>query len=144
MADLRPAPSAGRGGARRRPRLGCPNLAAAMATWGAGVLCAGVAGASLGGRGVASGLVAAAVVAAFFSSGSLPLRMTGGAGAPGGLGLLVLLTNYAFRLAAALLLLAVASGAGWVDRRAVGVSVIVCALVEVNTRVLLLRGVRGT
>lgn len=114
-----------------------------LATLVAGGICAAVAGASLGGAGVVSGLAAAVVVVAFFAGGSLPMLLTGQQDSAG-LGLVVLLTNYAFRLGFALLVLLVAVGAGWADRRAVGVSVVVCALVRVNTAVLLLGRVRGT
>lgn len=113
---------------------------APLATGVAGLACAVVAGAQLGGTGVVSALLAAVVVAVFFWSGLLPFLLAGPDAARGGLAMLVLLTNYALRLVLALVLLQAASRAGAVDAQALGVSLVVCALVWTAAQVSLLRG----
>lgn len=100
----------------------------------AGAVCAVVAVTLVGGRGALSAALAAVLVLGFFRSGRLPLVLAGGP--VGGLAVVVLLTNYVLRLALALLLLVAAVEAGWVDRRALGISVIVCGLAYVNGAVL--------
>ena len=114
------AERAGRGGR---------TVAAPVATLLAGVLCAGVAGAQLGLRGVLSAALATAVVAVFFWSGTAPLALASLPAASVGLGLLVLLVNYALRLLLALVVLALAVRSGDVDRAATGLTLIACALV---------------
>ncbi|HEU0102684.1 MAG TPA: hypothetical protein VFR07_10225 [Mycobacteriales bacterium] len=102
----------------------------------AGAGCAVVAGLQVGLPGIGAGLAAGLVVLAFFSAGALPWLLDGG--------LAVLLVNYVLRLAATLFVLLLAAQAGLVDQQAVGVSLIVCALVRVNAQVLLLRAFGGT
>lgn len=114
-----------------------------LLTLGAGAACAAGWGFAKGADGVVAGVVAGILVVAFFAGSPLPLTLTQGSGTQGSvgspaLGLLVLVSNYVFRLTAALLVLAVASRAG-LDRRAIGISVIICALVRVNAQVVLLR-----
>ena len=96
------------------------------ATLVAGAVCAVVGGVQLGGRGVASAALAVVVVVAFFWSGLVPLLLSRGQQA--GLSLVVLLLNYVLRLVFVLALLRVAARLGAVDARAVGISVVVCAL----------------
>ncbi len=100
----------------------------------AGAVCAAVAVPLVGARGAPSAALAAVLVIGFFRSGRLPLALAGGP--VGGLAVVVLLTNYVLRLALALLVLAAAVTVGWVDRRALGISVIVCSLAFVNGAVL--------
>lgn len=108
-------------------------------TLAAGLVCAGVGGARLGAPGVVSGAAAALVVVAFFVSSPLPLTITEALGAERGAGLVLLLTNYGLRVLLALALPALLVTAGWADRSAVGLSVVVCAVVRVNAQALLTR-----
>ena len=109
----------------------------------AGGACAVVAGVQLGATGAVSAVLAALVVVVFFWSGLLPFLLAGPDAARGGLAMLVLLTNYALRLVLALVLLQAASRAGLVDPQALGVSLVVCALVWTAAQVSLL-GRQGT
>ena len=122
------------------PRRGSWALTAAPLL--AAVACAVVGGLVVGSSGVAAGLVAGVLVLAFLASGAIPLTLSQGLGDPAGLGLLLLLVNYAFRLVAALVVVVLLVRLGWIDREVTGVSVIVCALARVNTQMLLLLGWR--
>lgn len=117
-------------------------MAAPLATLVAGAVCAAVAAVQLGGRGVLSALLATAVVAGFFWSGLLPLLLAGDREERAGAALVVLLVNYALRLVLVLLVLGAAARAGAVDDAAVGLTVVVCALVWTGTQAALLARAR--
>lgn len=126
-------------------RVPPPRWVVPVATLAAGLLCSLVAVATGGGgEGLAAGLVAAAVVLLFASTSAVPVRIAEDLGAGAGLSLALLLLNYASRLGVALLACAAAVGLGGLDRQALGISVVVCALVRVNLAVALLGRVRGT
>jgi hypothetical protein len=118
-----------RGPYERRTSPRADRLAAPLATLLAGGCCALVAGLQLGGVGVLSAALGTALVAAFFWSGLLPLLLAHAAGDRAGAALLVLLVNYALRLVLLLVVLTVAARSGAVDDGAVGLTVVVCALV---------------
>jgi len=84
-----------------------------------------------------SAALGAGVVLAFFLIGTIPLWIVG-AGGPGrsALGFLVLGLLYVLRILAGVIVWALAVDAPSVDRVVVGVTVIVCALVWVNTQVV--------
>lgn len=115
-----------------------PRLSAPLVTAAAGLACAVVAGAAYGLDGVVSALLAAAVVVAFFAGGTVPFAVERSPAGGPALAFFVLLTNFVLRLLLLLLLLAAASAAGVVERTALGVSVVVCAVVWTHARVLLL------
>lgn len=102
----------------------------------AALVCSVVGALAVGLPGLAAGPVAVVVVLAFFSSGAVPLHVHEVLQRGSGVGLGLLMLNYSVRVLAALVLLAVAVGSG-VDRGALGVSVVVCALVRVNVHVAL-------
>lgn len=112
---------------------GAPVAAAAAA-----LVCALVAGVQLGGRGVLSALVALVVVVAFFWSGLLPVALASGREERAGGTVLVLLVNYALRLVLVLVVLRVTARLDVVDARAVGVSLVACALSWVLAQAVLL------
>ena len=126
--DRRPAP------VRRRP----VGQVAAAVTVAVGVLCGLVGGVAVGWPGLLAGLLAAVVVVVFLGSSGVPMLLLRGFEGNAGLGLVVLLVNYVFRLVAALLLLALAVGAGLADRAAVGLTVVVCTLAWTTTHVVVL------
>lgn len=119
--------------APRRPRL------ATALTLLAGLVCAVVGGVRLGAAGVVSGLAAALVVLAFFVSSPLPLTLTEALRAERAAGLVLLLSNYGLRVVLALVVPGLLVVSGEADRRALGLSVVVCALVRVNTQAVLAR-----
>jgi len=131
VADPGAAATAPRGSRRARA------VAAPLATLAAGTVCAVVAGAQLGSRGVLSAVLATAVVACFFWSGLVPLLVAQGQQGKA-FGLVVLLLNYVLRLVLVLVVLRVAAGVGAVDAGAVGLSVVVCALVWSSAQAVLL------
>jgi ATP synthase protein I len=126
-------------GTRPRRLVGAPLL-----TLLAGAVCAAVAGAQLGSRGVVSALLGTAVVVLFFWSGVLPILLSRGQEDKAALGLAVLLVSYTLRLALALLLLRLADRAGQVDGGAIGLTIIVCTVVWTSTQVALLSRSQST
>ncbi len=104
----------------------------------AGAACALVAGLSGGGRGVVSAGLALAVVVAFFTSGLLPLALARSAVGRTRAALLVALTNYGLRLVVLLVVLRVAVRLGAVDPRALGTTLVVCALTWTLTQAVVL------
>ncbi len=98
-------------------------------------LVAAVAGViAVGPSGLGSGLLGAAVVLAFFHGGLAPLKLAEGWGEKAGPGVLFVLLNYAFRLVAILVVLVAGTSLG-VNRPALGLTVIGCALVWVAAQV---------
>lgn len=126
-------------GTRPRRLVGAPQL-----TLLAGAVCAVVAGAQLGIRGVVSAVIGTAVVVLFFWSGVLPILLSRGQEDKAALGLAVLLVNYTLRLALALIMLRLADRAGQVDGGAIGLTIIVCTVVWTATQVALLSRSQGT
>ena len=111
--------------------------AASIATATAGALA--VLGAWLwaGPTGPVSALLGAAVVLGFFLLGGLPFLVFGsGGGARGAMAFLVLGLTYLLRVLAGVVIWALAVASPRIDRQVVGVTVIVCALVWVNTQVV--------
>lgn len=114
---------------------------AACATVLAGLLCAAVAGAVSGVPGLLAAVIGTFVVLGFFSSGIVPLLVVRGTDDRAkGLATGILLLNYTLRLAVAVVLLRVGSTVGGVDRRWLGGSIIVGALVWTGAQVV--RGLR--
>lgn len=97
----------------------------------AGVLAAGP-------HGPLSALLGLGMVLAFFGAGSLPFAVVGdGTGGRSGLAFAVLGMTYLLRIVAGVAVYAVASTSSAVDSQVVGLTVIGCALVWVNTQVVL-------
>ncbi len=113
------------------------NGLATVATTVAGVLAVLVAWAAVGERGPLSAALGASVVLAFFLIGTIPFLVVG-SGGPGrsAFGFLVLGLLYVVRILAGVVVWALAVDAPSIDRVVVGVTVIVCALVWVNTQVV--------
>lgn len=102
-------------------------LVAGLVAAVAGVLAEGPAG-------LASGLLGAVVVLAFFHGGLAPLRLVDTWGDKAGPGVLFVLLNYAFRLVAIFVVLAAGTSLG-VHGPTLGLTVIGCALVWVIAQV---------
>jgi len=98
-----------------------------------------VAGAlAVGAHGPLSALLGLGMVLAFFGTGSLPFAVMGdGTGGRSGLAFAVLGMTYLLRIVAGVAVYAVASTSSGVDSLVVGLTVIGCALVWVNTQVVL-------
>lgn len=106
-----------------------------------GAGCALVAGLLVGGRGVLAAAVGALVVLGFFGSGIVPLLLVRGEDEGSkGLATGILLLTYTLRLAVAVAVLRVGATTDLVDRRALGLSVIGCALAWTTGQVI--RGVQ--
>ena len=119
-------------------RLAARNRIAALATAFAGLLAMIGSAIAVGSQGWLSALVGAALVVAFFLASGLPLLVAGdGQRGQAGMGFLVLLMTYVLRLLVAIGVLTVAATSGAVDRRAMGLTVIGCALVWTTTQVVL-------
>lgn len=117
---------------------------AAAVTCLAGALAVLLGWLAVGTRGPASALLGLAMVLVFFSAGSLPLVVLGdGRAGRSGLALLVLGTTYLLRIVAGVAVYAVASTSSAVDSHVVGLTVIGCALVWVNTQVVVGLSRRG-
>jgi hypothetical protein len=78
----------------------------------------------LGWTGLWSGLAATAIVVGFFLAGLTPIRLSGAMGEKAGIGLVLLLTTYAFRLAVAVLLLNRLGSSGHLSGDAVGFTIV--------------------
>jgi len=117
--------------------LSTRNRLATIATTAAGLLAVLVAWVAVGDRGPLSAAVGAAVVLAFFLIGTVPFLVVG-SGGPGrsALGFVVLGLLYVLRILAGVVVWAAAVDSPRLDRVAVGVTVIFCALVWVNTQVV--------
>lgn len=102
-----------------------------------GAACALVAGLLVGGRGVLAAVVGAVVVLGFFGSGIVPLLVVRGEDEGSkGLATGILLLTYTLRLAVAVAVLRVGSRTEVVDRKALGLSVIACALAWTAAQVI--------
>ena len=110
--------------------------AAALATLAAGAVAVLVSWAAVGSEGPASAALGLAIVLAFFGMGTLPLAVVGEDGR-GGLAWIVLALGYVLRILVGVVVYAVAVSSDAIDRRAVGITVIACALVWLNTQVFL-------
>ncbi len=117
--------------------LATRNGLATLATSVAGLLAVLIAWAAVGERGPLSAALGAAGVLAFFLIGTLPFLVVGSGGSGrSALGFLVLGVLYVLRILAGVVVWALAVDAPSLDRVVVGVTVIGCALVWVNTQVV--------
>ena len=111
--------------------------ASVLTTSVAGLLAVLVAWAAVGSRGPASALLGAGVVLGFFLLGGLPFVVFGDGGkGRSAMAFLVLGMTYLLRILLGVVIWALAVDSPRIDRVAVGVTVIVCALVWVNTQVV--------
>jgi ATP synthase protein I len=111
-----------------------PGLVAAAVTSLVGLGSAGVAWVTAGPLAAASALIALVVVLGFFGSGSLPLVLAQRGDLPFRAGLGLLLLTYALRLLLVLVVLAVVSRLDGLHAGALGVTLILCALVWSGAR----------
>jgi ATP synthase protein I len=107
---------------------------AALATLAAGLVAVVVAWAVVGSEGPLSAALGTTIVLAFFGLGTLPLAVAGKG--PSGLAWIVLGLGYVLRIVLGVLVYAVAVSSDAIDRSAVGLTVIGCALVWLNTTLL--------
>jgi ATP synthase protein I len=107
---------------------------AALATLAAGLVAVVVAWAVVGSEGPLSAVLGTTIVLAFFGLGTLPLAVAGKG--PSGLAWIVLGLGYVLRIVLGVLVYAVAVSSDAIDRSAVGLTVIGCALVWLNTTLL--------
>lgn len=112
------------------------NRACALVTLAVGALCVLVSWFAVGGHGPGSALLGVVMVLVFFSAGSLPLAIAGD-GSKSGFAFLVLAMTYVLRILLGVVVYVVATRSPSIDRQAVGLTVIVCALAWVNTQVVL-------
>ena len=115
--------------------IGRRNRTAALATLAAGAVAVLVAWLAVGGDGPPSALLGTAIVLAFFGMGALPLLVAAEGG--NGLAWLLLGMGYVLRILIGVLVYAVAVSSDAIDRRTVGLTVIGCALVWLNTQLVL-------
>lgn len=112
------------------------NRTAALITSAAGLIAVAISWAAVGSHGPGSALLGLVMVLVFFSVGSLPFVVAGD-GSRKGLAFLVLAMTYVLRILLGVVVYAVASSSDAVDSQVVGITVIGCALVWVNTQVFL-------
>lgn len=111
--------------------------AATLTTAVAGLVAIAVARIAVGTVGVASAALGAAVVLGFFLMGGLPFVVFGAGGkGKSAMAFLVLGMTYLLRILLGVVVWAAAVESPRIDRVAVGETVIVCALVWVNTQVV--------
>lgn len=111
---------------------------AALVTAVVGLLCAAAAYAARGSEGAWSALLAAGVVVAFMSAGSIPLVVAGDTrDGRGAVGFVVLGLTYALRLVLGVVLFGVVSSSGSLDTRVVGLVVVASAIAWTATHVVL-------
>ena len=115
--------------------LASRNRTAALVTTLAGLVAVLVAWAAVGRDGPGSALLGLVMVLVFFSAGTLPFLVAGD-GTRSGLAFLVLGMTYVLRILLGVAVYAVATSSDRVDRVVVGLTVIGCALVWVNTQVV--------
>ncbi|SDT50050.1 hypothetical protein [Jiangella sp. DSM 45060] len=118
------------------PRRRSPAAAAKPAlllTTAAGVVCAVTAAVASGSAALWSAVVAAVLVIAFFASGALPVLLARYLPASGMAGAGVLIVTYSLRLALIFIGLGVLTSVDGLDERALGLSLMVCALVYTLT-----------
>ncbi len=112
------------------------NRVAALVTLGVGVVCALVSWAAVGSTGPLSSALGTALVLVFFSAGTLPFLVAGD-GSRSALAFLVLGMTYVLRILLGVVVYGLAANADGVSSKAVGLTVIACALAWLNTQVLL-------
>lgn len=112
------------------------NRACALVTLAVGTLCVLVAWIAVGSNGPGSALLGVVMVLVFFSAGSLPLAIAGD-GSRSGFAFLVLAMTYVLRILLGVVVYVIATRSPSIDRQAVGLTVIVCALAWVNTQVVM-------
>lgn len=112
------------------------NRVAALVTLGVGIVCALVAWALVGTAGLGSSALGTVLVLAFFSAGMLPFLVAGD-GSQAGLAFLVLGMTYVLRVLLGAVVYVAADRVEGVSSKAVGLTVIACALAWLNTQVLL-------
>ena len=111
--------------------------ASVLTTALAGLVAVAVAWAAVGARGPVSALLGASVVLGFFLLGGLPFVVFGAGGkGRSAMAFLVLGMTYLLRILLGVLIWALAVESPRIDRVVVGVTVIACALVWVNTQVV--------
>jgi hypothetical protein len=113
------------------------NRVAALTTAAAGALCVLVAAVAGPDEGPLSALLGAGLVLGFFLLGTVPFAVAGdGSGGRSALAFLVLGTTYVLRILVGVVVYSAVVQSDRFDRTVVGVSVIACALVWVNTQVV--------
>ncbi|MCU1602038.1 MAG: synthase protein [Frankiales bacterium] len=111
------------------------NRTAALATLAAGLVAVVLARLAVGSDGPLSAGLGTAIVLAFFGLGTLPLALVGEG--RNGLAWAVLGMGYVLRILVGVVVYAIAVSSDAIDRRAVGLTVIGCAIVWLNTQVFL-------
>lgn len=112
------------------------NRTCALVTLAVGALCVLVAWLVVGGAGPVSALLGLVMVLVFFLAGAVPLLVVGD-GSQSGFAFLVLAMTYVLRILLGVVVYVAATRSPAIDRQAVGLTVIVCALAWVNTQVVL-------
>ena len=107
---------------------------AALATLATGLAAVLVAWAAVGADGPLSAALGTAIVLAFFGLGAMPLLLAGRGS--NGLAWIVLGLGYVLRILVGVIVYAVAVSSDAIDRSAVGITVIACALVWLNTQLV--------
>ena len=112
------------------------NRVCALVTLAVGALCVLVSWAAVGSQGPGSALLGLVMVLVFFSVGTIPLAVAGD-GTRSGFAFMVLAMTYVLRILLGVVVYVIASASPSIDRQAVGLTVIACALAWVNTQVVL-------
>ena len=107
---------------------------AALATLATGLVAVLVAWAAVGAHGPLSALLGTAIVLAFFGLGALPLLLAGRGS--NGVAWIVLGLGYVLRILVGVVVYVLAVSSDAIDRGAVGLTVIACALVWLNTQLV--------
>ena len=115
--------------------LGRRNRTAALVTLAAGAVAVLVAWVAVGSDGPLSAGLGTGIVLAFFGMGTLPLALAGEG--MNGLAWLMLGMGYVLRIMVGVVVYAIAVTSDAIDRQVVGLTVIACALVWLNTQLFL-------
>lgn len=107
---------------------------AALATLVTGLVAVLVAWAAVGSHGPLSALLGTGITLVFFGLGTLPLMIAGEG--RNGLAWLMLGMGYVLRILIGVVIWAAAVSSDSIDRTVVGLTVIVCALVWLNTQLV--------
>jgi hypothetical protein len=107
---------------------------AALATLVTGLLAVLVAWLAVGSHGPVSALLGTAIALVFFGMGALPLLVAGEG--MNGVAWVLLGLGYVLRILVGVAIYAVAVSSDSIDRTVVGLTVIVCALVWLNTQLV--------
>jgi hypothetical protein len=107
---------------------------AALATLATGLLAVVVAWLAVGSHGPVSALLGTAIALVFFGMGALPLLVAGEG--MNGVAWILLGLGYVLRILVGVAIYAVAVSSDSIDRTVVGLTVIVCALVWLNTQLV--------